>query len=126
MDYEMLRRRVEELPFIPDSQTAEVAIKSVLGHLASRMEEDQARVMTASFPPSLNYDTLRSHQQTVTTISVVQFIEDIREQFGFSTGDTHNLIRTIMHSAKGDFSPDTLQEWEKHLPEDWAEMVEEA
>jgi uncharacterized protein (DUF2267 family) len=120
-----LRLKVQSLSFIPDTQTADSLIKAVLGHLASRMNERQARELTRGLPASLSYATLRGRQLGEANISTAQFREDIRRQFGLDDDQTAQAIGIITHVLKEEFPEQTIRQWEDRLPEDWALLLDQ-
>ncbi len=126
MQYSALLMRVESLPFVGNQQKADAMIKSVLGHVASRMKEAQAKSFSQDLPDELNLGTLRGHQINVPTISLDQFVTDLREQFKISTDDAQTLLRAVLHIVKEDTPSAHINSWKEGLPEEWAAMVENA
>lgn len=126
MQYSAVVMRVESLPFVENEQKADAMIKSVLGHLASRMKEKEAQEFTKDLPEQLNFSELRGHQVNVTAISLDQFINDLKKQFRISTDQVQSLIRAVLHIVKEDTPSDHLKQWEEGLPSEWASMLENA
>lgn len=120
-----LRLKVQSLSFIPDTHTADSLIKAVLGHLASRMNENQAREMVKGLPGSLSYTTLRGRQAGEANISTAQFREDIRKQFGLDDDQAAQAIGLITHILKEEFPEQAIRQWEDKLPEDWALLLDQ-
>jgi uncharacterized protein (DUF2267 family) len=126
MEYERLLENVEKLDFIPDRETAEAAIKAVLGTLASRMKDVQAHRFADTLPEPLTYNKLRGHQINITSISLEQFVRSLGSQFKLNIEQTQTLIRTIFRITKESTPRDSVQEWEQGLPEEWKAVVENA
>lgn len=126
MDYQEIIRRVKELDFIGDEETADAAVKAVLGILASRLDEVQARRLTESLPEPLTLERLRGHQKRIEEISVAQYIAEIGTQFKISTDQANTLINTVLHIAKEATGDGVLVEIENRLPSDWAETIQKA
>lgn len=126
MDYSTLLGKVQELDFVEDRDTADAMVKSVLGHIASKMREAQARAFADDLPEPLNYQKLRPRQAYVSPISLDQFVLDLERQFSISVEQAQSLIRTILHFAKTDIQKEHINTWESGLPKEWASIVENA
>ena len=100
MEYNQMLQKVQELDFVSNKDTADAMIKSVLGHLASRMKEAQARKFTQDLPQPLSLEKLRGHQVNNPTISLDQFVNDLRDQFHITNEQVQSLIKTILHTVK--------------------------
>lgn len=124
MDYTNLKKRLMQIESIDSEAVAESVVKSVLGHLVNRLHNVHAQEIVSKLPRELK--NISSHQQTVTAISVEQYINDIREQFGFSEHTAREVSRIIFHALKGNFSYETIQAWESDMPSDWAKIIEQA
>ncbi len=92
MDYDKLLEAVKELDFIPDPETADAAVKAVLGILASAMNEDLEREFTESLPELLTYDRLRGHQARPLEIDVERYIDGLAAQFCLPEEQARQLI----------------------------------
>lgn len=126
MQYAVLISEVRGLPFIGDDDAADAAIKSILGHIASRMSARDAEHMTARLPAELSYQKLRGRQKHPTTISAERFLIDLGEQFMIGRDQALLLVDTLIHSLKHHVGPHALIEWEDALPDDWADLVAHA
>lgn len=124
MDYALLKRRLLKVRGIGEEETAESLIKSIVGHLVSRVGESTARRITAKLPEPLTFEKLRGHQIGVTTISKEQYIDDLVDQFGLDREAIEEANSIILHEVKSEFAPDEVESWEKEMPEDWVQMVE--
>ncbi len=124
MDYAQLLSTIKELHFIGDDNKAEDAIKSVLGMLVSRLDENTAWYMTQSLPSHLSYEKLRGHQKSITTIDIDSFLNGIEKQFGFNSREAQILINTVVHEIKGFLSREQIKQIELALPSEWAALVE--
>lgn len=126
MQYQNFVQEVQKLTFIANPDQADTAIKSVLGHLASRLEEPQAQKMTQNLPEPLNLQKLRSHQVDVTDISADQFLGDLCDQMQLNREQANQLVHTVFHIAKDAIGSDTVNEIQTNLPDDWARMIQAA
>ncbi|MHB9028506.1 MAG: DUF2267 domain-containing protein [Candidatus Latescibacterota bacterium] len=120
MDYNNFVQNVQNLDFIDSRETADAAVKAVLGVLASRMTEEQARMLTQKLPYPLNLEKLRGHQKHVLGISPDQYIGVIRTQFNLSEDQTRVLIDTVLRSTKETLGEETFAELQEHIPSEWA------
>ncbi len=100
MDYDKLLEAVKELDFIPDPETADAAVKAVLGILASAMNEDLDREFTESLPEPLTYDRLRGHQARPLEIDVERYIDGLAAQFCLPEEQARQLIIKTLALAR--------------------------
>ena len=126
MEYEHFIDKVEQLSFIQDRETADAAVKAVLGILASRLTEDEAQKLTSRLPGPLSLERLRGHQVRTEKISVDEYIVEVAQQFKLSGEDAQKLIMTVLHQAKEALGGETTSELEHVLPADWKETIEKA
>ncbi|MBI5642722.1 MAG: DUF2267 domain-containing protein [Deltaproteobacteria bacterium] len=126
MEYQKFVNDVENLGFIKDPDTADAAIKAVLGILASSMEEPQARKLTEKLPEPLTYDRLVGHQARLLDISIDEYVAEIGTQFGLNDDEARELVDTIFHNTKKAVGEDTLTELEYDMPSEIAEEFENA
>jgi uncharacterized protein (DUF2267 family) len=124
MEYAQFIEHVVNLEFIPDRDTADAAVKAVLGILASRLEEPEARMLTEKLPEPLNLERLRGHQVRPHGISVEQYISEVGEQFRLSEDQAEILIKTVLHLVKDELGAVTVSEFESLLPADWRATIE--
>lgn len=126
MDYQNFMQSVQNLDFISDDATADAAVKAVLGHLASRVDEPQAEKISHDLPEPLSLGKLRSHQARVADISVEQFIGDLCNQFKFNADQANQLVKTVFSTTKNAVDSDTLSEVQSKLPSDWTNLMQVA
>ncbi|MBE9168223.1 DUF2267 domain-containing protein [Pleurocapsales cyanobacterium LEGE 06147] len=126
MEYQQFTQEVENLDFISERDTADAAVKAVLGILASRMEESDAQKLTEQLPEPLTLEKLRSHQQRIINISVDQFFEEISTQFKLSVEQARTLANRVFHLTKDAVGNETVNEIQSHLPSDWASVLQGA
>jgi uncharacterized protein (DUF2267 family) len=126
MDYNGFVQNVQNLDFIDSRETADAAVKAVLGVLASRLTEEQARNLTRSLPDPLNLEKLRGHQKHVLGISPDQYIGVIRTQFNLSEDQTRVLIDTVLRSTKDAMGEDAFSRLQEHIPAEWALVIQRA
>ncbi len=126
MHYSSLLKNVSELNFVADEKEADAMIKSVLGHIASRMKESTAKKFAADLPSELTLDKLRGHQENITNISLNQFIKDLSNQFKLPFDQVPKLIITILASIKSNLPEEHVIEWAEDLPMDWVRMIKNA
>ncbi|MGF1478440.1 MAG: DUF2267 domain-containing protein [Cyanophyceae cyanobacterium] len=122
VNYQDFLESVQTLDFISDRDTADAAIKAVLGHIASRVEEAIARQFIEQLPDPLSFETLRGHQETVTEISAEQFLVDLAKQFNISQEQAARLVRQVVQAAK-EVSGSDFSRLETYLPPGWTEMM---
>jgi uncharacterized protein (DUF2267 family) len=126
MEYIELYERVRDLPFIPDADTADAAVKSVLGHLASRMDPVHAGQLSELLPEPLSMERMRGQRRPTTAITVEQFESDVREQFRLDRGQARELIETVLHVLKHHARHAMVDDWRNSLPADWAALLKNA
>lgn len=116
---------VQALDFIHDDETAEKGIKAVLGILASKLDEQEAREFTAELPDYLDYETLRGHQEKPTPTSPYDTVEIIGNELNLEPGQANELMNEVIsvtkQQAKGEVSDIAAQ-----LSEDWREALDQA
>ena len=123
MEYSDFIEDVMSLGFIPDNFTADAAVKAVLGVLASKMKEEEARKLTSDLPHPLTLEKLRGHQKKITPITVDQYIDEISDEFLLNREEARELVDTVLHTAKNTVEEETISEIEKKLPPDWADVL---
>lgn len=126
MEYEDFIRAVSELDFIQDEEEADSAVKAALGILTGRLDEEEARKLTEDLPNPLTYEKLRGHQLNIKDISAEEYISEIADQFSLDEDQAQELVSTVLQVAKEAIGYETVAELEQHLPEDWAEVFENA
>jgi uncharacterized protein (DUF2267 family) len=99
MEYEKFINAVRRCDFIRDGDTAAAAIRVVLEMVASRLEEEDARRLTASLPESLT-QRLPERREVRPKIPLSQVIREIGEHFKFSDLQAGLLILTVLHKAE--------------------------
>lgn len=123
MEYREFIDRVRKLEFIDDEQTADSAVKSVLGIFASRMQETQAHDLVSKLPRQLDMETLRGHQNSPTNLSVGEYAGVISQQFNLSLDQSRDLINTVWQIARESVGTQRFTELSKNVPGDWAEAI---
>lgn len=124
--YQRFIQEIQSLDFVNDESMADAAAKAVLGHLASRLQEPQARKLTQNLPDPLTYEKLRGQQMNVNPISAEQFFTDISEQFQISSDRARNLVNKVLHLAKDTVEEQALSEVNQSLPSDWTNVMQAA
>ena len=123
MQYEQFKQSVRDLDFIGDEQTADAAVKAVLGVLVSRLDEDEAQRVTDHLPEPLTIDTLRGHQATPTTTPAPDYFNVIADQFHIDTNQASDVIARILRLTHDSLPDDERRRMIEHLPEDWRALV---
>jgi uncharacterized protein (DUF2267 family) len=126
MEYQQFIEEVKNLHFVEDEEMADAAVKGVLGRLASRLREPEARRFSEQLPEPFGYEKLRSIQAYPTNISAEQYIEDVRQQFRISHENAEVLVKTVLHLTKDTIDENTLKEIEEDLPSDWKSTLLQA
>lgn len=124
--YEKYLKAVEMLDFVDSTESADSKVKAVLGTLASRLHDREAKMLIEHLPEPLNYEKLVGHQATITDITTEQFIRDIQQQFRLDEDEAILLIDTVLGVAKEDIDEETLRDIENSLPDDWSRLIKEA
>lgn len=122
MQYEEFVQAVRKLDFVPDDETAGNMVKAVLGVLASRAEEPQARELTESLPEPLTYERLRSHQVGTSPTPAGNYFDVIADQFNISTDQAAAVIQEVLHVTRQALPQEKRQDLGAHLPQDWAAL----
>ena len=125
MNYERFLQDVLNTGIVRDRESADAVVKAVLGILASRMTEDQARRLTENLPEPLTLEELRSHQNYVLNISPEEYTVTIMNQFSLDEDQARALIDTVLLATKDTVGKDMYEELKEHLPADWAKVFEE-
>ena len=127
MNYRSYIEQVLKLPFVNDEKAADSAIKVVLGILASKLHEDEARRLTDVLPPELNLGTLRGHQQRPIPFTADEFIEAVATHMHLNHQHASNLIFRVFHCVKeAREGAEIMDEIRAALPSDWADVVDRA
>ncbi|MEW5895880.1 MAG: DUF2267 domain-containing protein [Candidatus Omnitrophota bacterium] len=126
MDYQTFIDEVRETDYVKDEETADAAIKAVLGILASEVDEETAHRMTDQLPEPLTYDRLRGRQQDVMGISFDENVAEFSDQFNLREDDSVQLIRKIYHVSKEALDPGIVWEITESLPPEWADEFDRA
>lgn len=127
MDYRRYMDQVMELPFINDEKAADSAIKTVLGVLASKIDENWARELTNTLPQELDFVTLRGQQQALVQLSIDDFLSSVAAQMHLDWQQARDLVGRVFHCVKeNEEGADILGEIEIKLPPDWAAIVNQA
>ncbi|MDH6063706.1 DUF2267 domain-containing protein [Umezakia ovalisporum] len=125
MEYERFLDAACELAFISDRETADAAVKAVLGILASKLDDRQALELSEGLPEPLNYERLHSHQIRKLPISAEEYIAVIREQFKLDDIQASQLIQQTLRITK-EAVKDKMNEFTSRLPADWSALIEAA
>lgn len=125
MEYEKFIDAAYSLPFITDRNTAEAAVKAVLGILASKLEEEQAHKLTENLPEPLAYERLHSHQARKLPISADEYVAVICQQFHLDDIQGSQLIQETLRVTKQP-AQNQIRELISCLPPDWSALIESA
>jgi uncharacterized protein (DUF2267 family) len=127
MNYRSYIDQVMKLPFINDAEAADSAIKAVLGVLASRLDEREARRLTDILPPELNYATLRGHQVHPVLFSTEEFIALVAHKFQLNRQQAGDLVFRVLHCVKeSEEGAEAVDDVRTNLPADWGEVLDRA
>lgn len=124
--YDEFLDAVEELGYLDDREHVDMAVKMVLGILASRMPEEQARKFTRTLPEPFTFERLYGHQKVTLGIPVEEYVCEVADKFGLESEEARDLIDTVLSIARDSLDPRTLADLENHLPYKWAKTIEEA
>jgi uncharacterized protein (DUF2267 family) len=122
--YDNFVNAAASLSFMPDEETAEAAVKAVLGILASRLEEPEAQRLVSTLPEPLSLENLRGHQMNATELTVEQYYGTLATQFGITSDQAQVLAVTVLRLVKEALDVEGMREVERSLPEDWTQLIE--
>ncbi len=126
MDYQEFIDDIKELDFIEDEETADAAIRAVLGILASSLEEEDAKTIVSSLPEPLDMTNLRGQQAGVTPVTFDDCVVQVGRQFNMDEEDARVLVDTVLRSTRAALGGDKLAQVEEILPESWRIAIENA
>lgn len=122
--YEDFLDAVENLDFIEDTDTADAAVKAVLGIMASRVDEKTARKLTDNLPAPLTFEKLRGHQVRPVQLSVRDYVAEIASEFNLTQDQARILIDTVLRTTKEHIGEEVVRQVEVGMPFRWAVFVE--
>lgn len=127
MNYNEIIRRVRRLDFIRNDEKAAAAVKTVLGVVASKLSDEQARKLAEKFPEQhISVGSLGNEPVKLGGTSVKECNDSICSQFKLSVHQGHTLIRTVLYFTKEASGDNFFQDIKKSLPIDWAEAMDKA
>jgi uncharacterized protein (DUF2267 family) len=126
MDYQRLVQSVRDLSFIQDDRQADDAVKAVLGVLVCAMDEEKAAGFVGQLPEPLEYERFAQMQLKSAPTSADEFGRMLRDEYGLSQEQSHQLIDVILREVKDGLDEETLWELEEKLPSEWVAALEEA
>lgn len=126
MDYEEFLQDIESLDFVKDEDTADAAIKAVLGMMSSSLQEADAKKITAALPEPLNISKLRGHQAYPTPLSFEDGVRQIAQQFHMDETHAGTLVNAILRSTRAALGGEKLGQAEDILSESWSSAIEHA
>jgi hypothetical protein len=91
MDYSTFLDKIQSLDFIEDRETADAAIKAVLGIYMSSIDEDRAHKLAENLPEPLILENLRGQQRTKTQVTPDQYLQEIQDQFSMFSASSNPL-----------------------------------
>lgn len=125
MEYQQLKKHLEQLEFIPDRETADAAAKTVLGILASRLDDTGAHVLAGNLPGEFGFPRLRGRQEPEgRQMSVEEAIGVIATQHHLSQEQAEQLFHEVLRLAVQPIPEGSLNSLKSHLPEEWAAAIE--
>jgi hypothetical protein len=126
MDNHEMTRRVRKLDFIRNDQTADAAVKAVLGILASRLNDEQAHKLAEKFPEHIVLNRFGSDDRSMQPVSVSEYTAGISAQYKISVHQARTLVRNVLYFAKVASGDSFILDIKKGLPIDWAEAIQNA
>ncbi|UFS70365.1 DUF2267 domain-containing protein [Geomonas sp. RF6] len=124
MKYEDFLEQARRVEFFQDEKTIESAVRMVLGILVSRLDEDNARLLTSTLPQPLTYEALRRPQARYRDISADDYIETIAEQFHLRKEHALRVVTSILWIVKNELPREIYMTVSNTLPADWKELLE--
>jgi uncharacterized protein (DUF2267 family) len=126
MDYREFLEDIKALEFIEDDDTADAAIKTVLGVMSGSLKEEDAKGMTGILPQPLDMWKLRTQKPGITPLSYDQCVSQLAQQFHMDEGRARDLADAVLRSTRAALGGDKLGEMEAVLPESWRTAIEDA
>ncbi|MBI2400695.1 MAG: DUF2267 domain-containing protein [Deltaproteobacteria bacterium] len=126
MDYQRFLDTVKRLQFIRTEEDADAAIKTVLGILASSINQEQAKKFVSKLPEPLTIETLRSHQARPLDITIEEFFDEVGAEFKLNPDQAKKLVDTVFRLTKDAVGEETITEVEFDMPAEVAEELEAA
>ena len=114
------------LKFVEDEETADAAIKEVLGIPSSSLKEEDARIIIESLPGPLDMAKLRGHQARPTPVSFDQCVTEVAQQFDMDEARARELTNAVLRSTRAALGGEKLAQVENMLPESWSWAIEHA
>jgi uncharacterized protein (DUF2267 family) len=126
MDYHEMIRRVRKLDFIRNDETADAAVKAVLGILACALTEEQARKLSEKFPEQLALNRSGSGDRSMQPVSVKEYTAGICAEYKISVHQARTLVRNVLYFTKIASGDNFILDIRQKLPVDWAEAIQNA
>ncbi len=123
MQYDEMKKRIMALDFIPDSDTADAALRAVWGIIASAVDEDTAGQVTSELPDPLVRDMLCGHPARPTGTRPTDFVELIANQFHLSPDQSRELIEWVIETGEEAMPEESVDRIRDALPDDMKSLV---
>lgn len=123
MNYDALLEKALTLDFLRNRETADAAIKAVLGIFFGRLTDDQARRLAARLSPPLSLEKLRSRPSRAQHLSPDDYLADIGKQFHIDRQKSRLLVITVLSAVREASGSDTFDALTGDLSGDWQRLL---
>jgi uncharacterized protein (DUF2267 family) len=123
MDYQDFIDEVEELDFIPERETAEAAVKAVLGIIFMHIDEGLARKLSDLLHEPVALEKLGSHRTKAVPVSFDQFISEISALFRIDKDQSRQIIEAVLYIAKTVLGDGEFEVIRETMPGDWTDFL---
>ena len=126
MDYQEFIDDIKVLDFIKDDNTADAAIKAVLGIMTGNIKEEDAKFITGALPEPLQLPKLKEYQKNRNPVTFSQCILRLAQEFDMNESRARILADTVLRSTRAALGGERLGQVEEILPESWRDAIEHA
>ena len=120
MRYDDFVQHIQDLEFIQDPETADAAVKAVLGILANSLDASEAQQLCSRLPPPLTCETLRGGYSQPLRLSVEEFRNEVSIQASLTRDQAQQLVDRVLHTAREAAGEEVWQQLQASLPGEWA------
>ena len=109
--------------YVESENSAKEAVKTVLGIIASKMSEEDARTFVKDLPEYLNYKNLRGHQEKLTATTPDDCISILQDKLKISEEQAEELMLKII-SVVATENKDKPGDITKRLTPEWRNIFQ--
>lgn len=113
-----------QLPdYVETENMAKEAVKTVLGIIASKMSDEDARAFVKDLPEYLNYKNLRGHQEKLTAATPEDCISILQDKLKITEEQAEELMLKIISVVETE-NKDKPGDITKRLTAEWRNMFQ--